>query len=155
MGDPRQPDDQAEPAPDAYRDYLSQSWWPLPSEHQPVDSQPPPHATHPPASQHPAPYPLPQYSQSPTPALPPVRRSAGAWRSVGIGALGLIGGFLAAIILQDLIGVALLSGGGGLPLAGALLIASLIPALSIIGAVVALVVDRSVRRGRERSGEQR
>jgi hypothetical protein len=85
-------------------------------------------------------------AQQSAPGTPP-----NGWRSVGVAALGLLGGFLAAVVLQDIIGVALIRGADGtVPVGGALLIASLIPLLSAIGLAVALLIDRAARR-RERA----
>lgn len=64
-------------------------------------------------------------------------------RRVGIGALGAVGGLLLALVLQDLLAVAALRHGGllaALGLPGALLL----PGLTALGAVVAVVLDRRV-----------
>ena len=61
-------------------------------------------------------------------------------RKVGIGALGLIGGVLLALIVQDLLAVAVLQD-GTIPLALALVIGFLIPAFGVLGTVVAILLD--------------
>ncbi|RCK68324.1 hypothetical protein DT076_16905 [Desertihabitans brevis] len=54
------------------------------------------------------------------------------WRTTGVAALGLVGGFLAALVLQDVLGRGLLG--------------ALLPVLSVLGVGVALLVDRRARR---------
>lgn len=86
------------------------------------------------------------------PSPPPTPQAGSALRSVGVGALGLIGGFLAAVVLQDIVGVAFLRDGGEITVGLALIIGMLMPVLSIAGAVVAIVIDHAARtrQGRDR-----
>ncbi|WP_114558970.1 hypothetical protein [Desertihabitans aurantiacus] len=73
-------------------------------------------------------------------------RPSGPWRTTGVAALGLVGGFLAALVLQDVLAQGLLEDGapGVRPEAG-LLLGALLPVLSVLGVAVALVVDRRAR----------
>ncbi len=89
----------------------------------------------------PAPWSVPQ---------PPVKRSASTLRSVGIGALGLLAGLLAALVLQDILAIAFLRSGGGLPLELGVLIGSFMPILAVVGAVLALLIDRNARMRRSK-----
>lgn len=70
-------------------------------------------------------------------------------RTIGIAALGLVGGVLLGLIVQDVLARLLLDDGvfpDSLPLA--LLVGFLTPALAVVGIVVALVLDaRRARRG--------
>lgn len=69
-------------------------------------------------------------------------------RRLGFGFLGLLGGFLCGFIIHDVLTRVLLDDGmfpDSLPLA--LVVGFLTPALAVIGAVVALVIDnRHTRR---------
>lgn len=108
---------------------------------------------HPPTEPYPLPPPSPALPVGEVaPGQPPVAlaapRTGGGLRSVGIGALGLIGGVLAAMILQDIIGVAFLRDGGEGHLGLAMAIGLLMPILSIAGVGVALAVDYSARSRR-------
>ena len=73
------------------------------------------------------------------------RATAAAIRTVGIGVLGLIGGLLFAIILQDVLSRALLSA-DGTPSALGVILGAALPVCGLVGAALALWVDR--RRGR-------
>lgn len=68
---------------------------------------------------------------------------------LGVGALGLIGGALLALLVQDLLAVALVRN-GNLPVA---LTAYLIPVVAVVTAVAAVAIDhrRAVRRTDEDS----
>ena len=73
-------------------------------------------------------------------------------RTVGIAVLGLVGGVLLAIIIQDLLARALVGGtGGDAALTLGPIQAALLPALGIAGAGLAVGVDRRQRT----SGHQR
>lgn len=88
---------------------------------------------------------------SPQP-MPAGRRSTtgSALRRVGIGALGVIGGVLLALIVQDLLATAFLRD-GTIPLGLAIVMGFLLPVFAVLGAVLAVVLDnRSVRRMSEK-----
>lgn len=93
-------------------------------------------------------------SAAPSPQpLPAGRRSTtrSAMRKVGIGALGIIGGVLLALIVQDLLASAFLRD-GTIPLGLAIVMGFLLPVFAVLGAVLAVVLDnRSVRRTPERA----
>lgn len=59
--------------------------------------------------------------------------------------LGLVGGLLAALILQDILGVAFLRDGGEINLGLAIVVGMLMPVLSVAGVGVALVIDHAAR----------
>ncbi|WP_007024780.1 hypothetical protein [Saccharomonospora iraqiensis] len=68
-------------------------------------------------------------------------------RTVGIGALGIIGGLLLAITLQDILAHALADTEGTPSTVGRIL-GSLKPALGLLGAVLAVRLDRRHHRTR-------
>lgn len=75
-------------------------------------------------------------------------------RTIGIAALGLAGGILAGLVVQDVLARLLLDDGvfpNSLPLA--LLVGFLTPAAAVTGVVLALLLDR--RRARDRAAEDR
>lgn len=95
---------------------------------QPRPSYPTAQPAHPPASIQPAP------------------RSRSAWRSIGTGALGLLGGVLLALIAQDLLAAALLRDGTLSP-ALTVVLGLFMPVLGVLGMVTALVIDaRNTKR---------
>ncbi|MFD5215358.1 hypothetical protein [Microbacterium sp. NPDC058345] len=67
-------------------------------------------------------------------------------------ALGLAAGLLCGFLIQDAVAIALVAGGalngraGDLPLELAMLFGLLMPTFAIIGVVVAMLVDRRIRR---------
>lgn len=65
-------------------------------------------------------------------------------RAVGIGALGLIGGLLLGIVLQDVLAQALIDAPGRPSTLGRLL-GAFLPGFAVLGAVAAVWLDR--RRG--------
>lgn len=73
---------------------------------------------------------------------------------LGVGALGLIGGALLALFIQDLLAVAFVKG-ENVPDALTIIFAYLIPVVSILTAVAAVVIDRrlAVRRTEEGSDD--
>ncbi len=77
----------------------------------------------------------------PDPPRPSIRRM------LGVGALGLIGGALLALFIQDVLAVAF-TRAGSVPSALTVVSVYLIPAVSIVTAVAAVVIDRrqAVRR---------
>lgn len=145
------PDDGAdEQARDAarYREYLAQGWWPRPED--PVAGG---GAVPPPPRQAPGPHPVAPLP----PASPPPPRAASPLRPIGVGALGLVLGIVAGFVVQDAVAIALfaggaLDGGNGFPLELAALFAFLVPTTAIAGVIVALLIDRRVRRRAGRGG---
>ena len=69
-------------------------------------------------------------------------------RKLGVAFIGLISGLLVGFLIHEVIARIALSGSGQFPdsLALALLLGFLTPALAVVGAVVALVVDRKRTR---------
>lgn len=82
----------------------------------------------------------------------PVVKPPSVWRSIGIGALGLIAGLFAALVLQDVLGMAFVLNGGSFPLGIAAVIGSFMPILAVTGVVVALLIDRRARARRPGPG---
>ncbi len=68
-----------------------------------------------------------------------------AGRGIGIAALGLVGGLLLGVIVQDVLAVVLLR--TGLPLLG-FVFSLVVPLFAVLGIVVALVLDHGSGRGR-------
>jgi hypothetical protein len=67
-------------------------------------------------------------------------------RKVGIGALGLIGGVLLAVVVQDLLARAFVRD-GAVPLPLALVLGFMIPVFAVLGVVGAILADnRRLRR---------
>ncbi|MFT3889856.1 MAG: hypothetical protein QM713_17065 [Arachnia sp.] len=81
-------------------------------------------------------------------------RRLGILRMLGVGALGLIGGALLALFIQDLLAVAFVQG-ANVPDALTIVLIHLIPVVSIVTAVAAVVIDRklAVRRTSEDSDD--
>ncbi len=79
---------------------------------------------------------------------PPARKSPSVWRSIGIGALGLVAGLFAAFVLQDVLGMVFVLNGSSFPLGIAAVIGSFMPILAVAGVVVALLIDRKTRARR-------
>lgn len=71
-------------------------------------------------------------------------------RRLGLGLLGLIGGLLAGIVLQDVLAPLLVTGPGRVTTAGRILLPVLLPICGAGGAVLAVLLDR---RGRRRRGD--
>lgn len=72
-------------------------------------------------------------------------------RRIGLAALGLLGGLLGGIIVQDLIAPLLITGTGEASHVGRILLPLLIPACGAAGAVTAALVDaRTTRTSRRR-----
>lgn len=71
---------------------------------------------------------------------------------LGVGALGLIGGALLALFIQDFLAVAFVRA-GNVPSALTVVFVYLIPVVSIVTAVAAVVIDRrqAVRRTKKDS----
>ena len=69
-------------------------------------------------------------------------------RKFGVAFIGLIGGLLVGFLLTEVIARIAMSGSGQLPdsLPLALLLGFLTPALAMVGAMVALLTDGSMRR---------
>lgn len=65
-------------------------------------------------------------------------------RAIGIGILGLIGGLLLSVILQDLLAPLLTDGAGSASILGKLL-GTMMPAFAIAGAALAIWIDRRRR----------
>ncbi|WP_157530224.1 hypothetical protein [Microtetraspora niveoalba] len=70
-------------------------------------------------------------------------------RTAGIGVLGLIGGLLFAIVLQDILARAL-TDADGTPSVLGMILGSLLPAFALLGAVLAVWLDRRHRRTRSK-----
>lgn len=68
-------------------------------------------------------------------------RRPGFLRMLGVGALGLIGGALLALFIQDFLAVAFVRR-GNVPVALTIVFVYLIPVVSIVTAVAAVVIDR-------------
>jgi hypothetical protein len=67
-------------------------------------------------------------------------------RKAGIGTLGLVGGVLLAMIVQDLLATAFLQG-GSIPVALGIALGFLVPVLGVAGVIVAIQLDnRSTNR---------
>ncbi len=74
-----------------------------------------------------------------------------AMRKVGIGALGVIGGVLLALIVQDLLATAFLSN-GTIPIGLGIVLGFLMPVFAVLGAVIAvLTYNRSTKRKSEKA----
>lgn len=67
-------------------------------------------------------------------------------RRLGLGLLGLLGGLLAGIVIQDLIAPLLITGSGEVSLLGLLVLPLLLPVCGVAGAVVAVLLDLRARR---------
>ncbi|MDR7186808.1 hypothetical protein J2X85_003869 [Microbacterium trichothecenolyticum] len=65
--------------------------------------------------------------------------------------IGLIAGLFAGWVIQDLIGIAFVTGGGRFPLEIGVLIGMLMPVTAVAGVVTAVLVDRHSAR-RKRAG---
>lgn len=65
----------------------------------------------------------------------------GLLRMLGIGALGLIGGALLAVFVQDLLATAFVRN-GNVPVALTIVFAYLIPVVTTVTALAAVVIDR-------------
>lgn len=73
-------------------------------------------------------------------------------RSVGMGVLGLVGGLLFGIVVQDILGRLLGDPAGTPSVVVGLVFGSLLPACLVLGPVVAIWIDRRQHRRRtERS----
>lgn len=78
------------------------------------------------------------------------RRGATVLRRIGMAALGLLGGLLGGIVVQDLIAPLLITGAGEVSLLGLILLPLLIPLCGAAGAVIAVLVDaRTMSRHRD------
>ncbi len=68
-------------------------------------------------------------------------------RSVGIALLGLVGGIIVGLVVQDAIAVALIapSRGRDMPVLLGLAMGAIVPVLAVAGPLVALAVDRAIR----------
>lgn len=71
-------------------------------------------------------------------------------RTIGIGALGLIGGVLSALVVQDLLAVAFVRE-GTVPDALVVVLALLMPVMALLGVVVAVLLDRQAKRRANRT----
>jgi uncharacterized membrane protein YcjF (UPF0283 family) len=71
------------------------------------------------------------------------RKPRSGWRTAGIGALGLLGGVLLGVIVQDLLAVIFIR--SGTPVLG-LVFAVIIPLFLVLGNVVAIVIDNRINR---------
>lgn len=69
------------------------------------------------------------------------RRLRGVWHSMGIGGLGLVGGALLGIIVQDILATAFFRD-RTFPVTLGIAFVFLIPSCAVLGAVVALLIDR-------------
>lgn len=78
-----------------------------------------------------------------------------ALRAVGIACLGLIGGVLLGVVVQDVLAVLLVTAGAGPTVLG-MVFGGLLPVLAVAGAVLAVWLDRRARRRRrEGTGQER
>ncbi|HEY4535503.1 MAG TPA: hypothetical protein VIG71_05955 [Enteractinococcus sp.] len=116
----------------AIQDFNARVQWPRRPADPHDPAMPPPHAD-----------PIPQRP-------PPSRGLTDGWRTVGIGALGLLGGTLFGIIVQDILALIFINTGTTV---FGLVFALVIPVFAVLGVVVAVLLDnRMVRR---RSGGRR
>lgn len=77
-----------------------------------------------------------------------------AMQKVGIGALGVIGGALLALIVQDLLATAFLSN-GTIPIGLGIVLGFLMPVFAVLGAIIAvLMYNRSAKRTSEKSTDE-
>ncbi len=75
-------------------------------------------------------------------------------RKVGVGALGVVGGVLLALIVQDLLATAFLSS-GTIPASLGIVLGSLMPVFAVLGAIFAvLIYNRSVKRKSEKATDE-
>ena len=74
------------------------------------------------------------------------RRGATVLRRFGIAVLGLIGGLLAGIVIQDLITPLLITGSGEVSILGLLVLPLLLPVCGVAGVVIAVLLE--MREGR-------
>lgn len=75
-------------------------------------------------------------------------------RTVGIGALGVVGGVLLALIVQDLLATAFLSS-GTIPIGAGLGLGFLIPLFAVLGAITAVLIDhRSAKRRSKKTPDE-
>jgi hypothetical protein len=77
-----------------------------------------------------------------------IRKEGTLVRKLGVAFMGLIGGLLVGFLVHEVIARIAMSGSGQLPdsLPLALVLGFLAPALAVVGAVVALVIDDRMRR---------
>ncbi|GAA1547449.1 uncharacterized membrane protein YcjF (UPF0283 family) [Microbacterium ginsengiterrae] len=80
------------------------------------------------------------------PQHPQARKPRSGWRTAGIGALGLLGGVLLGVIVQDLLAVIFIR--TGTPVLG-LVFAVLIPLFAVLGVVTAILIDNRTNRRRQ------
>lgn len=73
------------------------------------------------------------------------RRRTGI-RCIGLAILGLVGGLLAGIVVQDLIAPLLITGTGEVSTVGLVLLPLLIPVCGAVGAVIAVLLNIRARR---------
>lgn len=130
----------------ALRHLKARGQWPQPSNPAPPAPQ------HAPAlwlaAEPVTPYPSARPS-CPSASIQPAPRPRSAWRSVGIGALGLVGGVLLALIVQDLLATVFLRD-GTIPIPVALVLGFLMPAFGVLGVVIAILIDnRNAKRRSE------
>lgn len=133
---------------DAFRRHRAQNWWPQPPDGRTSDGA----LGHQPPS---PPHWAPPTSGPAVPPAPPAPASRSAWRTIGIGALGLVAGFVIGLTIQDIIGVAFLAGGGSLMSPAGVLLGWLLPLSSVAGVVVATLIDRNVSLRGSRASEPR
>ena len=68
-------------------------------------------------------------------------------RKIGVAALGVVGGVLLAIIIQDVLARSFVDS-GTVPVGLGLVISLIMPVLAVLGAVVAIVLhNRNTKRG--------
>jgi hypothetical protein len=77
-----------------------------------------------------------------------IQREGTLVRKLGVAFMGLIGGLLVGFLVHEVVARIVMSGSGQLPnsLSLALVLGFLAPALAVVGAVVALVIDNRMRR---------
>lgn len=96
----------------------------------------------------------PYLPSSPHPYSPSAPRPRRPWRSIGIGALGVLGGVLLALIVQDILATGFVRE-GVVPTGLAIVLGFLIPIFAIFGAIVAVLIDaRTAKRRPERDKER-
>lgn len=69
-------------------------------------------------------------------------RAAAALRTIGIGVLGLIGGVLFAIVVQDVLSDAVIRSDGTPSVLGIILGGTMLPVFGLLGAALAVGVSR-------------
>lgn len=95
----------------------------------------------------------PNLSPPSRPPSQPAPRPQNAWRSAGIGALGLVGGVLLALIVQDILAT-LLVRDGTIPTGLTVVFGFLMPVFAILGAVIAVLIYNRIAKRQSEGGRR-